>query len=81
MGRKTSENEYNYDEYEEKSVPNDVKEGHFAVIAVEGEQIKRFIVPLRCLNHPSFLKLLELAAEELDLIMKVHLPFLADHMN
>ncbi|KAL1361534.1 hypothetical protein AAHE18_03G010800 [Arachis hypogaea] len=40
-----------------------VKEGHFAVIAtVEGP--KRFLVPLRCLRNPTFLSLLERAAEE-----------------
>ncbi|KAL2328569.1 hypothetical protein Fmac_021996 [Flemingia macrophylla] len=42
----------------------DVKEGHFVVIAERGEVPKRFVVPLRCLNDPSFLRLLEKAAEE-----------------
>ncbi|XP_060168814.1 protein SMALL AUXIN UP-REGULATED RNA 51-like [Lycium barbarum] len=46
------------------SVPEDVKEGHFAVIAVDEDELKRFVVPLKCLTHPSFLKLLEQAAEE-----------------
>ncbi|KAF3642025.1 auxin-responsive protein SAUR50 [Capsicum chacoense] len=48
------------------SVPEDVKEGHFAVIAVDHDEdeLKRFVVPLKCLTHPSFLKLLEQAAEE-----------------
>ncbi|WCJ40977.1 SAUR-like auxin-responsive protein family [Euphorbia peplus] len=56
---------YDYDECEEEvSVPKDVKEGHFAVIAVESEQPKRFVVPLSYLSNPTFLKLLELAAEE-----------------
>ncbi|KAK4763515.1 hypothetical protein SAY87_012953 [Trapa incisa] len=45
-------------------VPEDVKEGHFAVIAVDGEQLKRFVVPLSCLTQPEFVKLLEQAAEE-----------------
>ncbi|KAJ0020696.1 hypothetical protein Pint_32083 [Pistacia integerrima] len=45
-------------------VPEDVKEGHFAVIAVDGEQPKRFVIPLSYLTHPGFLKLLEQAAEE-----------------
>ncbi|KAI9071864.1 hypothetical protein K1719_046183 [Acacia pycnantha] len=45
-------------------VPEDVKEGHFAVIAEDGEGPKRFVVPLRCLTHPTFLRLLEQAAEE-----------------
>ncbi|VFQ81510.1 unnamed protein product [Cuscuta campestris] len=49
------------------SVPEDVKEGHFAVMAVDEEdeeEMKRFVVPLACLAHPSFVKLLERAAEE-----------------
>lgn len=46
------------------SVPEDVKEGHFAVIAVDGDKPKRFVVPLSYLAHPTFLKLLEQAAEE-----------------
>lgn len=47
-------------------VPKDVKEGHFAVIAVDGgeELPKRFVAPLSCLTHPTFLRLLEQAAEE-----------------
>ncbi|KAJ8424942.1 hypothetical protein Cgig2_030898 [Carnegiea gigantea] len=47
-------------------VPKDVKEGHFAVVAVDEEYglAKRFVVPLRCLTHPTFLALLERAAEE-----------------
>ncbi|KAL2536300.1 SAUR-like auxin-responsive protein family [Forsythia ovata] len=49
---------------ESKNVPNDVKEGHFAVIAVDDDELKRFIVPLSYLTHPSFLRLLEQSAEE-----------------
>ncbi|KAL7173731.1 hypothetical protein ACSBR2_033062 [Camellia fascicularis] len=45
-------------------VPEDVKEGHFAVIAVDVDELKRFIVPLNYLTNPSFMRLLELAAEE-----------------
>ncbi|KAB1228177.1 Auxin-induced protein 10A5 [Morella rubra] len=45
-------------------VPADVKEGHFAVIAVDGDEPRRFVVPLSCLTHPVFLSLLEQAAEE-----------------
>lgn len=53
-------------------VPEDVKEGHFAVIA-EGagngkeeclEEPKRFVLPLSCLTNPTFVRLLEEAAEE-----------------
>ncbi|CAH2041695.1 unnamed protein product [Thlaspi arvense] len=49
---------------ESMGVPEDVKEGHFAVVAIEDDQIKRFVVPLSCLTHPSFMRLLERAAEE-----------------
>ncbi|OMO58365.1 Auxin responsive SAUR protein [Corchorus olitorius] len=45
-------------------VPEDVKEGHFAVVAEYGEEPRRFVVPLSFLTHPRFLMLLEQAAEE-----------------
>ncbi|OIW05147.1 hypothetical protein TanjilG_02620 [Lupinus angustifolius] len=45
-------------------VPKDVKEGHFAVIAIQGEETKRFIVELEYLTDPDFLRLLEQAKEE-----------------
>ncbi|EOY34460.1 hypothetical protein QUC31_018426 [Theobroma cacao] len=45
-------------------VPEDVKEGHFAVVAECGEEPRRFVVPLSYLTHPRFLMLLEQAAEE-----------------
>lgn len=46
-------------------VPEDVKEGHVAVLAMDGnDQPKRFIVPLNYLTHPTFMRLLEQAAEE-----------------
>ncbi|XP_019156990.1 PREDICTED: auxin-responsive protein SAUR50-like [Ipomoea nil] len=54
-----------FDEFENsKDVSNDVKEGHFAVMEVDNEKRKRLILPLSCLMHPSFLRLLEKAAEE-----------------
>lgn len=53
-----------HEQISEYSVPEDVKEGHFAVIAVYGEKIKRFVVPLTYLTNPSFVRLLEQAAEE-----------------
>ncbi|KAG6583559.1 hypothetical protein SDJN03_19491, partial [Cucurbita argyrosperma subsp. sororia] len=66
-GRKPS-SENSYEDFDEvvdsTSVPKDVKEGHFAVVAVDGEGPKRFVVPLSCLTHPMFLRLLEQAAEE-----------------
>ncbi|KAF2321752.1 hypothetical protein GH714_002102 [Hevea brasiliensis] len=66
-----------FDKCEEVNVPNDVKEGHFAAIAVDSEEHKRFVVPLIYLTHPAFLRLLEQDAEELALTMKVHSLFLA----
>lgn len=53
-----------FDDDSTSSVPEDVKKGHFAVIAVDEDQPKRFVVPLSYLTHPTFLKLLEQAAEE-----------------
>lgn len=66
LGRKNSSDldEFDEDTRESKNLPNDVKEGHFAVIAVDDDELKRFIVPLSYLTHPSFLRLLEQAAEE-----------------
>ncbi|EXB22446.1 hypothetical protein L484_002171 [Morus notabilis] len=46
------------------AVPDDVKEGHFAVFAVKGGERKRFVVKLEFLNSPAFLGLLEQAEEE-----------------
>lgn len=47
------------------SVPGDVGEGHFAVVAVsDDEEARRFVVSLRCLSHPRFQQLLAQAQEE-----------------
>jgi len=48
------------------SVPEDVKEGHFAVVAMDDNDgsAKRFVVPLKYLTHPMFQALLERAAEK-----------------
>lgn len=62
LGKKLPSDDY-FDE-SENNVPEDVKEGHFAVVAAEDDEVKRFVVPLSCLTHPSFLTLLEQAAEE-----------------
>ncbi|KAL3839690.1 hypothetical protein ACJIZ3_024281 [Penstemon smallii] len=53
----------------EKTVPGDVKEGHFAILAAaknheKAEKPIRFVVKLCVLKHPAFLKLLEMAEEE-----------------
>lgn len=45
-------------------VPQDVKEGHFAVIAVDEYEERRFVVPVSYLKRGSFVRLLERAAEE-----------------
>ncbi|XP_076909387.1 auxin-induced protein 15A-like [Bidens hawaiensis] len=47
-----------------EKVPEDVKEGHFAVIAVDGYEEWKFVVPLGYLDRPCFQRLLERAAEE-----------------
>ncbi|XVF07857.1 hypothetical protein REPUB_Repub06bG0175800 [Reevesia pubescens] len=56
--------EFDEDVDETKMVPKDVTEGHFAVIAVKGGKQKRFILDVRYLRNPEFLRLLELAKEE-----------------
>ncbi|OAY75795.1 Auxin-responsive protein SAUR32 [Ananas comosus] len=45
-------------------VPEDVKEGHFAVHAVKDEKYQRFIVEVAHLSKSEFLKVLESAEEE-----------------
>ncbi|XVF68522.1 hypothetical protein PTKIN_Ptkin11bG0009400 [Pterospermum kingtungense] len=52
------------DVHESTYVPEDVKKGHFAVVAEYGEEPRRFVVPLSYLTHPRFLMLLDQAAEE-----------------
>ncbi|CAI8616383.1 unnamed protein product [Vicia faba] len=42
----------------------DVKKGHFVVMAEDEEEIKRFVVPLRVLTNPMFVRLLEQAGEK-----------------
>ncbi|XP_022140427.1 auxin-responsive protein SAUR50-like [Momordica charantia] len=69
LGRRSnaSHDEFDYeagDDDSGTSVPGDIKEGHFAVVAVDAEEPKRFVAPLSCLTNPTFLRLLEAAAEE-----------------
>lgn len=45
-------------------LPKDVKKGHFVVHTVDGGELKRFVVELRYLAHPGFLKLLEQVENE-----------------
>ena len=57
----------NFDQEElevQTMVPNDVKEGHFAVLAMKGSERKRFVVKIECLNSPEFQRLLEKAEQE-----------------
>ncbi|KAL6336482.1 hypothetical protein AAG906_018437 [Vitis piasezkii] len=64
--RMVVQDDVEYDEELEAAtmVPDDVKEGHFAVWAVMGGEPKRFIVDLCYLTNPAFLRLLEQAEEE-----------------
>ncbi|KAG4970560.1 hypothetical protein JHK85_036981 [Glycine max] len=43
---------------------DDVMKGYFAVLAIKGEETKRFIIGLDYLNDPAFLVLLNEAQEE-----------------
>ncbi|TXG58465.1 hypothetical protein EZV62_016294 [Acer yangbiense] len=45
-------------------IPDDVKEGHFTVFMVKGEEAERFVIELGLLTNPEFLRLLEEAEEE-----------------
>jgi len=45
-------------------VPEDVMEGHFAVLAIKGEEARRFVVELDYLTDPMFMELLNQAREE-----------------
>ncbi|KAK4432465.1 Auxin-responsive protein SAUR72 [Sesamum alatum] len=50
-----------------ETVLDDVKEGHFPILAVENEEEEkpmRFVVELGVLKNPAFLRLLKLAEEE-----------------
>lgn len=60
-------NAVEFEEVEENGmVPDDVKEGHFAILAGKNDEqgARRFVVEISLLKHPAFLKLLELAEEE-----------------
>ncbi|KAL0375041.1 UNVERIFIED_CONTAM: hypothetical protein Sradi_3419800 [Sesamum radiatum] len=57
---------FEFEEVEAKeTVPDDVKEGHFAVLAVKNEEKPtRFVAELCLLKQPAFLRLLKPAEEE-----------------
>ncbi|KAG6430503.1 hypothetical protein SASPL_108573 [Salvia splendens] len=49
----------------EETVPHDVKEGQFAVVANKDEEKPtRFVLELSVLKHPPFLRLLQLAEDQ-----------------
>ncbi|KAL3326829.1 hypothetical protein AABB24_037504 [Solanum stoloniferum] len=61
----------------DQMVPNDVKEGYFAVFSVNSEEEpKRFIVELYWLTDPSFLELLKHTEDDYGFgqkgVLKVH---------
>ncbi|XP_071731285.1 auxin-responsive protein SAUR24-like [Rutidosis leptorrhynchoides] len=64
QAKKWSPSKTNCEMGQETTVPKDVKEGHFAVIAANDNEERRFVVPLAYLGHPLFQRLLERAAEE-----------------
>ncbi|KAI3933419.1 hypothetical protein MKW98_006778 [Papaver atlanticum] len=57
--------DYDQDGMSYNSVPDDVKKGHFVVMATgDGGKPKRHVVALSYLTNPAFRELLEKAAEE-----------------
>nr|XP_043608041.1 auxin-responsive protein SAUR50-like [Erigeron canadensis] len=46
----------------DNGLPNDVPKGHFVVYV--GERRNRYIVPISCLDHPTFQDLLHQSEEE-----------------
>ncbi|XP_020234412.1 auxin-induced protein 6B [Cajanus cajan] len=49
---------------EDCATTDDVMEGYFVVLAIKGQETKRFIVSLEYLTDPAFLELLDEAREE-----------------
>ncbi|KAK1439195.1 hypothetical protein QVD17_05011 [Tagetes erecta] len=47
---------------DDSGLPNDVPRGHFVVYV--GERRSRYIVPITCLDHPTFQDLLQRSEEE-----------------
>ncbi|KAM0055132.1 putative small auxin-up RNA [Helianthus debilis subsp. tardiflorus] len=47
---------------DDSGLPNDVPKGHFVVYI--GESRSRYIVPISCLDHPTFQHLLQRSEEE-----------------
>ncbi|KVI05153.1 Auxin responsive SAUR protein [Cynara cardunculus var. scolymus] len=45
-------------------IPEDVKKGNFPVIAMDGYEKRRFVVPVSYLKRDSLVRLFERAAEE-----------------
>lgn len=49
---------------------NDIPKGYLAVMVGLGEEQQRFVIPITCLNHPLFRKLLKESEEEYGLHQK-----------
>ncbi|KAI3813603.1 hypothetical protein L1987_18331 [Smallanthus sonchifolius] len=47
---------------DDSGLPNDVPKGHFVVYV--GKRRSRYIVPISCLDHPTFQDLLQRSEEE-----------------
>ncbi|XP_020233373.1 auxin-induced protein 6B [Cajanus cajan] len=63
--RKPSLSYFNENQLETANVvPNDVRKGYFAVLAIKDGETKRFVVELDYLTSPEFLGLLDQAQEE-----------------
>ncbi|CAL9022725.1 unnamed protein product, partial [Prunus brigantina] len=52
-----------FDTLPQTKLPTDVPKGYFAVYVGESQK-KQFVIPISCLNQPSFTELLSQAEEE-----------------
>ncbi|KEH42201.1 putative small auxin-up RNA [Medicago truncatula] len=57
-------------DFSEELVPEDVREGYFAVVAMKDGETKKFIIGLEYLSDPEFLGLLGQAQEEYGFIQE-----------
>lgn len=60
----SSSTQYDVEDDGTTSLPEDVKEGHFVVLTVDGGELRRFVLDLSYLADPRFLMLLEKAELE-----------------
>ncbi|XVE76137.1 hypothetical protein DITRI_Ditri12bG0149100 [Diplodiscus trichospermus] len=65
------------------SLSKKIREGHFVVIAAEGQEPKRFVIKLDHLKNRDFLKLLKRAEEKFGFSQEgvLELPCLADELQ